>query len=215
VVSVVVSIGAVCALLNPIITFVEKIQNAASGVWRWYKQRRAPAEPVHPAQSSPTPSVSVPVKELDSPPKIYTLHPRLCGLGHNGDKFTENGSLSDRGVIATFRMAKPPANKLYAHITARISYRTTQRDIMIRETSKEIHRVNYGTWLDEDYNFVEVQDNRHSLSKYNPSTFFDFPQDLKDIYADVTLVHDEYGILISYTYQIVMNPLAVHEIIRV
>jgi hypothetical protein len=109
-------------------------------------------------------------------------------------------------------------------------------DIGLREIQKEIHRVNYGTWLDEDFNSAEmaltdtkelillvkedercvaVQDNRHSVSKRDPPSFYEFIATLNAFYVDVTLVHDRYGALISYTYEIETNPLVVREIIRV
>jgi hypothetical protein len=86
-------------------------------------------------------------------------------------------------------MKKPSPDGNDTYLTARISYRTKE-NIVIREIEREIHRANYGTWLDEDYNFVKmrftdtkelvlaiqaegsdvclaVQDNRHSPNKYN------------------------------------------------
>jgi hypothetical protein len=173
----------------------------------------------------------------DRRPKLYTLHPRICSLtDKDGGGLTEGGdSFKTRAVLATFRMAKPSADGHDTHLTARLSYRTVT-DIGFRAIAKEIHRVNYGAWIDEDFNSVEmtltdtkelilllqengrcvaVQDNRRSVSQCNPPSFYEFVAGMDAFYVDVILVDDSYGAIISFTYAIETSPLTVHEIIRV
>jgi hypothetical protein len=174
----------------------------------------------------------------DKRPKLYSLHPRICSVTvrYNGSGFAESGeSFEPRAAIATFRMAKPSADGNDTYITARLSYRMVA-DVGWREASKEIHRVNNGAWLNEDYNSVEmglpdtkevilflrntgrcfaVQDNRHSVAKYGSPTIYEFSSTIETLFVDVLLVDDKYGTLITYTYEIKTDPLTVSEIILV
>jgi len=174
----------------------------------------------------------------DSWPRLYSLPPRICFVGESdagrGTGLTEGGD-SSRAVIATFRMQRAAAEGQDTYITARLSYRTTG-EIGGREISKEFLRVDYGTWLDEDFNFVEmtltdtkelvivlagngkylaVQDNRHSVMKDNGLLPRVVQPYADAFFVDVTLVDSKYGVLIIYTYKVETNPLAVHEIICV
>ncbi len=134
-------------------------------------------------------------------------------------------------------MKKPSPDGNDTYLTARLSYRTKE-NLGIREIEREIHRVNYGTWLDEDYNFVRmritdtrelvlaiqaegsdvclaVQDNRYSLDKYNGLAYHKLELHDGSFFVDVTLVDGNHGPVIVYTYKIDVDPLKVHEIIRV
>ena len=230
-------VAAIAAALTAIFTFFEKARNMVVACWRWFRNRRAPRGGTHPAESK-TPLTILSAEEVEAcRPHLYTLHPRICSItDREGGGFKESGdSLRTRAVVATFRMAKPSADGRSTHITARLSYRITT-EIGVREISTEIHRVNYGAWLDEDFNSTEmtltdtkelillvkenetcvaVQDNRHSVSKRDSPSFHQFVASLSEFYVDVMLVHDKYGVLISYTYLLETNPLAVREIMRV
>jgi hypothetical protein len=173
------------------------------------------------------------VEAEEGRPKLYTLPPRICFV-HDEDSylFTEGGNLA-RAVVATFRMAKPSADRRGTHITARLSFRTTSV-VGLREKSNEIARVNYGTWIGEEFNsvtfaltdtkelilvmgangkFVAIQDNRHGVSKFNEPSYYELEPDT--FFVDVTLVDEIYGSLITYTYEVETNPLKVSEIIRI
>lgn len=91
-------------------------------------------------------------------------------------------------------------------------------------------------WVDEDFNSIEftltdtkelilavegegkciaIQDNRHSVSKFKQPSVYEFGKGVDSFFVDVTLVDEFYGAIITYTYKIEINPLKVHEIIRV
>lgn len=181
-----------------------------------------------------------PKEEPDLRPQIYSLEPRIIHVSEvdpeEGTGIVEGGDAL-RAVVATFRMKKPSPDRHATYLTARLSYRTRE-DNGVREVVKEIHRVNYGTWLDEDFNFVEmtitdtkelvlalqaegsgvcvaVQDNRHSTNKYNGLTYHNLDPNTESFYVDVTLIDGNHGPVITYTYKIDVDPLKVHEIIRV
>lgn len=181
-------------------------------------------------------------EERDLRPRIYSLPPRIVHVSENNDPEDGNGGIIEGGdslkaVVATFRLKKPSPDGNDTYLTARLSYRTKE-DIGIREIEKEIHRVNYGTWLDEDYNFVKmritdtkevvlaiqaegsdtclaVQDNRHSTTKYNGLVYHKLEPNTDSFFVDVTLVDGNHGAVILYSYKIDVDPLKVHEIIRV
>jgi hypothetical protein len=193
------------------------------------------------AQIAPTlPARRTPPEEDDPGPKLYSLPPRIVGVSEKdveeGTGILEGGEAL-RAVVATFRMKKPSTDGHATYVTARLSYRTTE-NIIGREISREIHRVNYGTWVEEEFNFVEmtltdtkelvlvlqatgdaqcvaVQDNRHSTTKYNGLAFHKLEPHADSFFVDVTLVDANYGPVITYTYKIEVDPLKVHEIIRV
>jgi len=204
-----------------------------------------PFEPKLQAQATPVPQSPpqpAPKEEPDVRPQIYSLPPRITHVSENNDPEDGNGGMIEGGdsliaVVATFRMKKPSPDGNDTYLTARLSYRTKE-DIGIREIEKEIHRVNYGTWLDEDYNFVKmritdtkevvlaiqaegndtclaVQDNRHSTTKYNGLVYHKLEPNADSFFVDVTLVDGNHGAVILYTYKIDVDPLKVHEIIRV
>jgi|GEM_PF-6210127 len=192
-------------------------------------------------QITPTlPTRHTPPEENDPGPKLYSLPPRIIGVSEKdveeGTGILEGGEAL-RAVVATFRMKKPSTDGHDTYVTARLSYRTTE-EIVGREVSREIHRVNYGTWVDEEFNFVEmtltdtkelvlvlqvpgdaqcvaVQDNRHSTAKYNGLAYQKLEPHADSFFIDVTLVDAKYGPVIAYTYKIEVDPLKVHEIIRV
>ena len=131
-------------------------------------------------------------------------------------------------------MRTPPSDDDEANITARLTYRTVS-DVGFRQVSREIHRVNYGMRLHEDFNFVNVgiadtkevllllqtngvcvalQDNRRSVARNDPASAFQFPSDLESMYVDVTLVDEVCDPIITYTYELKTKPLAVAEVIR-
>jgi hypothetical protein len=174
----------------------------------------------------------------DIGPKLYSLPPRICFVSENhtgrGTGLTEGGDYS-KAVVAAFRMQQPASDGQDTYITARLSFITTD-EIAGREISKEFLRINHGTWLDEDFNFVEmtltdtkelvivleangkylaVQDNRHSVMKENGLLPRLVEPHTDSFFVDVTLVDSKHGVLIVYTYKIEPNPLAVHEVIRV
>lgn len=174
----------------------------------------------------------------DRRPKLYTLPPRICPIStpEDGMGFIESYETSPfKAVLAVFRMRKPSADSHDTQVVAQLSYRTVTDD-GLREISKEIRRVNYGMWIHEDFNSVEmtltdtkelvlvvqgeghcaaIQDNRHSVSKRSEPTVYVFDSDLHEFYVDVTLVDDHHGSLVTYTYKVETDPLRVHEIIRV
>lgn len=189
-----------------------------------------------------------PKEEIDPRPKLYTLEPRIInvtlrdvgeddgGLDEGDPGIFEGGDGVLKAVVATFRMKQRAADKHNTYLTARLSYRVME-NIYIREVPREIHRVDYGTWLGEEFNFVEmtltdtkelvlvmhaaggrflaVQDNRHSRNRYKEFT----PQELKpntdSFFVDVSVIDSNHGFVTSYTYKIDVDPLKVHEIIRV
>ncbi len=174
-------------------------------------------------------------KEEDGSPILYSLPPRIGFVSEKESSGLIDGGDFLKAVIATFRMKKPSASGQGTYITARLSYRTTT-DIGLRNIEKEIHRVNYGTWIDEEFNFVEmtladtkelililhanekcvaVQDNRHSVNKYNGLSYDELMPDDDAFFVDVTLVDSSHGALITYSYKIETDPLKVHEIILV
>jgi hypothetical protein len=183
-----------------------------------------------------------PEEEPDLRPRIYSLPPRITHVSENNDPEEGNGGIIEggdslRAVVATFRMKKPSPDGNDTYLTARLSYLTTE-DIGIRDIVKEIHRVNYGTWLDEEYNLVKmritdtkelvliiqakgddaclaVQDNRHSTGRYNGLAYHRLQPNDGSFFVDVTLVDGNHGPVIVYTYKIDVDPLTVHEIIRV
>jgi hypothetical protein len=168
-------------------------------------------------------------------PQLYSLPPRICSVeDHEGGVREGGDTLYPRAVVATFRMKTPPSDDDEANITARLTYRTVD-DLGFRQVSKEIHRVNYGMWLNEDFNFVSMgiadtkevlllvnhdgmcvalQDNRRSVARRDPASVFQFPSDLESMFVDVTLLDDMYGPIITYTYELKINPLRVFQIIR-
>jgi hypothetical protein len=179
-------------------------------------------------------------EEPDLRPKIYSLEPRIIDVSEvdpeEGTGIIEGGDLL-RAVVATFRMKKPSADGHTTYLTARLSYRTVE-DNGLRGGEKEIHRVNYGTWLDEEFNFVEmtitdtkelvlamqakgsdvcvaVQDKRHSTSRYNGLAYHNLEPNGESFFVDVTLVDGNHGPITAYSYKIDVDPLKVHEIIRV
>ena len=178
----------------------------------------------------------------DPRPKLYSLPPRITRVSEKRDDegdgeaygLTDGGGVLD-AVVATFRMSKPPADGHDVYVTARLSYRTVET-IADREIGREICRINYATWLEEDFNFVEMtlsdtkevvlllsvagkyiaaQDNRRSADKYKPLSLHELKFGYDGIFIDVTLVSSDHGNLITYTYKIEPDPLKVHEIIRV
>ena len=190
-----------------------------------------------PKNESSAASTARPAEEaLDGRPVLRSLPPRICFLteSEDGYGFIEGGD-SLRAVIATFRMYKPSADPRGTQVIARLSYRT-KSDFGIRETLEEVHRVNQGMWVDEGFNSIEftltdtkelilavdgggkciaIQDNRHSVSKFKQPSVYEFGKDVDAFFVDVTLVDELYGVIITYTYKIEINPLKVHEIIRV
>ena len=110
---------------------------------------------------------STPTEEIDPRPKLYTLPPRIInvtlkdvgeddgGLDEEDAGIFEGGDGVLKAVVATFRMKQPAADRHATYLTARLSYRVTE-NIYIREIHREIHRVDYGTWLGEEFNFVEM-----------------------------------------------------------
>ncbi len=165
-------------------------------------------------------------------PTLYSLPPRIWFVREcEAYGFTQGGDAS-RAAVATFRMAKPGADRRGTHITARLSYRT-KSDADLGGISKEIGRVNYGAWIDQDFNsatftltdthelilvwkengnFVAVQDNRHSISKFKEPSYYELAE--HEFFVNVTLVDEIYGSLITYTYKVETNPFKVSEIIR-
>jgi hypothetical protein len=132
-------------------------------------------------------------------------------------------------------MKTPASDDDEANITARLDYRTVT-DLGFRQVPNDIHRVNYGMWLNEDFNFVNMgiadtkevvllvagsdgvfvalQDNRQGITRRDPTSVFQFPANLESMLVDVTLVDENHGPIIKYTYKLRTNPLAVAEIIR-
>lgn len=168
-------------------------------------------------------------------PELFSLRPRICSVEEHEGGVREGGdSFYPRAVVATFRMKSPPSDDDEANITARLTYRTVA-DLGFHQVSNEIHRVNYAMWLDEDFNFanmgiadtkevvllvnldgvcVALQDNRQSVARRDRASLFQFPADLESMNVDVTLVDEVFGPIITYTYELKTNPLAVAEIIR-
>jgi hypothetical protein len=173
-------------------------------------------------------------------PELYSLEPRIVAVSerdpNEGTGIIEGGD-SLNAVVATFRMKKRSSDGHDTYLTARITYRTTE-DIGIREITREIHRVNYGTWLEEEFNFVEmgitdtkelvlvlqqagnrdciaVQDNRHSTTRYNGLALHKLDPNADPFLVDVTLVDGNHGPIVSFSYKIEVEPLKVHEVIRV
>jgi hypothetical protein len=217
---------------------------------------QAPVINVNVPQSSPTPQSTLPPEpksefprveakpeeEPDHRPQIRSLPPRITSVREDDDPEEGNGGIVEGGdslkaVVATFRMKKPSPDGNGTYLTARLSYRTRE-NILVRDIEREIHRVNYGTWIDEDYNFVKmritdtkelvltiqpkgsgvclaVQDNRHSPDKCNGVAYHKLEPHDGSFFVDVTLVDGKHGPVIGYTYQIDVDPLKVHEIIRV
>jgi hypothetical protein len=202
-----------------------------------------PQPTVSPEPKSDSPKVEAkPEEEPDLRPQIYSLPPRIIPVSENNDPEEGNGGIVEGGdslkaVVATFRMKKPSPDGNDTYLTARLSYRTKE-NIVIREIEREIHRANYGTWVDEDYNFVKmritdtkelvlaiqaegsdvclaVQDNRHSPNKYNGLAYHKLEPHDGSFFVDVTLVDGSHGPVIVYSYKIDVNPLKVHELIRV
>ncbi len=62
---------------------------------------------------------------------------------------------------------------------------------------------------------VALQDNRHSTTKYNGLAYHKLEPNTDSFYVDATLVDGNHGPVITYTYKIDVDPLKVHEIIRV
>jgi hypothetical protein len=162
-------------------------------------------------------------------PNLYSLPPRIWFASENGTFGFEEGGETTRAAIATFRMAKPGSDRRGTHITARLSYRIAGA----RGISDEFCRVNYGVWIEEDFNSVTftltdtkelilvweangkllaIQDNRHSVSKFKEPSYYELAQD--EFFINVTLVDEIYGTLITYTYKVESDPFKVSEIIR-
>jgi hypothetical protein len=211
-------------------------------------QPSLPAEPkIEPLEIETLPVLTgvpdtKPEEEPDLRPQIYSLTPRITYVSENDDPEEGNGGIIEggnslRAVVATFRMKKPSPDGNDTYLTARLSYRTRE-NIIIRDIEKEIHRVNYGTWLGEEYNHVKmritdtkelvltlqadgsdvclaVQDNRSSATKYNGLAFHKLEPNADSFFVGVTLVDANHGPVITYTYKIDVDPLRVHEIIRV
>jgi hypothetical protein len=183
-----------------------------------------------------------PSKISDDPcPKLYSLPPRIVRVSeryeegeHEAYGLTQGGETL-QAVVATFRMQKPAEDSLDVYVTGRLSYRTVSQ-VAGKDIATEIHRINYATWLEEDFNFVEmtltdtkelvllvvaddtyiaVQDNRRSRERYKPLSYQEVEVDGDGIFIDVTLVGDGHGNIITYTYKVRPQPLKVHEIIRV
>lgn len=130
-------------------------------------------------------------------------------------------------------MAKPGADRRGTHITARLSMQTKSA-IGFREVSQEFCRINYGMWLDEEFNsvpfaltdtrelivimeadghVVAVQNNRHGVNKYNEPGYSEIAPD--KFFVRVTPVDEIYGALVTYSYEIGTKALTVSEIIWV
>ena len=198
-----------------------------------------------PASSAPKPMRPPdpePEEEPDLRPQIYSLPPRITHVSENNDPENGNGGIVEggdslRAVVATFRMKRPSSDGNDTYLTARLSFRTRE-NIIIRDIEKEIHRVNHGTWLDEEYNLVKmritdtkelvlvmqaegdvtclaVQDNRHSASRYNGLAYHRLEPHDGSFFVDVTLVDGNHGPVVTYSYKVDVDPLKVHEIIRV
>jgi hypothetical protein len=168
-------------------------------------------------------------------PELFSLRPRICTVEEHQGGVREGGdSFYPRAVVATFRMKALPSDDDEANVTARLTYRTVT-DLGFRQVSTEIHRVNYAMWLNEDFNSVNIgiadtkevlllaskdgtcvalQDNRRSVAQSDPASVFEFPSTLESMLVDVTLVDEVRGPIITYTYELKSNPLAVAEIIR-
>lgn len=193
--------------------------------------------------SSGVPGVTPANKVSEDPrPRLYSLPPRITSVsekredGREGEAYgLIEGGDGLQAVVATFRMRKPPEDGQNVYVTARLSYRTVE-EIAGRDIGTEVCRINYGTWLEEDFNFVEmtlsdtkelvlllsaggkyiaVQDNRRSVERYKPLSLQELKFGYDGIYIDVTLVDSNHGNLILYTYKVEPDPLKVHEIIRV
>ena len=196
-----------------------------------------------PHQASPPPEPTLtpaPAEEIDPRPKLYTLEPRIInvtlkdvgeddgGLDEADPGIFESGDGVLKAVVATFRMKQPAADRHTTYLTARLSYRVVER--YIREIPREIHRVNYGTWLGEEFNFVEmtltdtkelvlvlyseghylaVQDNRHSRNKYKEFTPQKLEPNTDSFFVDVAVIDSNHGFVTSYTYKIDIDPLKV------
>jgi hypothetical protein len=186
-------------------------------------------------------------EEVDPRPKLYTLPPRIINVTmkdvgeDDGGLYEEDAGIFEGGdgvlkaVVATFRMKQPAADRHTTYLTARLTYRVTE-NADLREIFREIHRVDYGTWLGEEFNFVEmtltdtnelvlvlhaagefvaVQDNRHSRNKYKEITPKKLEPNTDSFFVDVALIDSNHGFVTSYTYKIDIDPLKIHEIIRV
>jgi hypothetical protein len=197
-----------------------------------------------PPEPTPTPP---PTEEIDPRPRLYTLEPRIINVTIR-DVGEDDGELDEveagifeggdgvlKAVVATFRMKQPSADRHTTYLTARLTYRVTEK-FYDREIPQEIHRVNHGVWLGEEFNFVEmdltdtkevvlvlytagqfvaVQDNRHSISKYKEFTPHKLEPNADSFFVDVAVIDSIHGFVTSYTYKIDLDPLKVHEIIRV
>jgi hypothetical protein len=202
----------------------------------------------HQASSPPEPTPTLPpTEEVDPRPKLYTLEPRIInvtlkdvgeddgGLDEEDAGIFEGGDGVLKAVVATFRMKQRSADGHTTYLTARLTYRVTE-DVYVREIPREIHRVNHGVWLGEEFNsvemdltdtkevvlvlhaggeFVAVQDNRHSVSKYKEFTPHKLEPNADSFFVDVAVIDSNHGFVTSYTYKIDLDPLKVHEIIRV
>ena len=205
------------------------------------------SHPAPPLQELRPEAAPTPKEEIDPRPRLYTLPPRIINVtlkdvgeddgGLDGEEtgVFEGGDGVLKAVVATFRMKQPAADRHTTHLTARLSYRVVE-NIYIREIPREIHRVDYGTWLGEEFNFVEmtltdtkelvlvlhaggyflaVQDNRHSRNKYKEFTPQKLEPNTDSFFVDVSVIDSSHGFVTSYTYKIDIDPLKVHEIIRV
>jgi hypothetical protein len=201
----------------------------------------------HQASPPPEPPTSAPTGEIDPRPKLYTLPPRITnvtmkdvgdddgGLYEEDAGIFEGGDGSLKAVVATFRMKQRSADRHTTYLTARLTYRVTE-NVYIREIPREICRVNYGTWLEEKFNcveidltdtkelvlvlhagseFVAVQDNRHSRHKYKEFMPQKLEPNADSFFVDVALIDSNHGFVTSYTYKVDIDPLKIHEIIRV
>ncbi len=186
-------------------------------------------------------------EEIDPRPKLYTIPPRIINvtlkdvgeddssLDEEDAGIFEGGDGVLRAVVATFRMKQPAADRHTTYLTARLSYRVVE-NIYIREIPREIHRVDYGAWLGEEFNFVEMtltdtkelvlllhaggqflalQDNRHSRNKYKEFTPQKLEPNMDSFFVDVSVIDSNHGFVSSYTYKIDLDPFKVHEIIRI
>jgi hypothetical protein len=174
----------------------------------------------------------------DLRPELYSLPPRICFVTPSDDgRFAESEEDTGmRAVIATFRMKRRSADGRSTFVTARLSYRA-KANVGFSGIVNDICRVNYGLWIDEDFNAAEmtlsatrelilvladekgkclaVQDNRHGANKWGEPTIYKLDSGMDTSYVYVTLVDDEHGDVISYSYRIGTDPLRVHEMIRV
>jgi len=101
-------------------------------------------------------------------------------------------------------------------------------------TDETLHRVNYGAWVGEAFNFAEIdicdtqelvlalrhsdgyllaiQDNRHSTEKFGGAVTKEIRE---DCYADVTIVDEESATRAQYSFRLTQEPFGVVQAVAV